>query len=177
MTDADSLASRSPGQAIFRIAPVRYLAAELIIFGCLLVGMLLVRYARPAGVPVGMLLAFIGGTLATIYYLYRVVGSSGGWIVPLTLLMLVTVILGDVITGNYTVYDASHPGGTHLAVTGNYWLAWGVLLGAVATTVALAAATGERWTRRHLPGNRFGVLAHARGSLAGLWLPKPDHES
>lgn len=60
---------------------------------------------------------------------------------------------------------------SHLVITGTYWLAWGALLGAIAVTVAVAAASGERWTRRHQPRDRFDALARPRGRLARLWLP------
>jgi hypothetical protein len=140
-----------PARTIFRIAPARYLIAELITFGCLFAGMVLAQDWRPVGVPAGTLIAFLGGTVVTIYYLYKVLCSSAGWVVPLTLLMIGNAVLGNMVIGNYTVYDAAHPNGTHLIITGTYWLAWGTLLGAIAVTVALAAASGERWTRRHPP--------------------------
>ena len=164
-------------RTMLRIAPVRYLIAELITFGCLFAGMVLAREWRPVGVPVGTLIAFLGGTVVTIYYLYKVLGSSAGWVVPLTLLMIGNAVLGNMVIGNGTVYDAAHPRGTHLIITGTYWLAWGTLLGAIAVTVAVAAASGERWTRRHPPGDRFEALARPRGRLAGLWLPAYPRES
>jgi hypothetical protein len=165
------------GRTILRIAPMRYLIAELITFGCLFAGMILAREWRPVGIPVGTLTAFLGGTLVTIYYLYKVLGSSAGWVLPLTLLMLGNAVLGNMVIGNGTVYDAAHPRGTHLVITGTYWITWGALLGAIAVTVALAAASGERWTRRHPPGDRFEALARPRGRLAGLWLPAYPRES
>jgi hypothetical protein len=165
------------GHTMLRSAPMRYLIAELITFGCLFAGMILAREWRPVGVPVGTLIAFLGGTLITIYYLYKVLGSSAGWVLPLTLLMLGNAVLGNMVIGNGTVYDAAHPRGTHLVITGTYWTAWGSLLGAIAITVALAAASGERWARRHPPRDRFEALARPRGRLAGLWLPAYSRES
>jgi hypothetical protein len=167
MNNAISPPSSRFGRTILRRAPMRYLIAELITFGCLLAGQVLAREWRPVGVPVGTLIAFLGGTLVTIYYLYKVLGSSAGWVLPLTLLMLGNAVLGNMVIGNGTAYDAAHPRGTQLVITGTYWIAWGALLGAIAVTVALAAASGERWTRRH----QFEALARPRGRLAGLWLP------
>jgi hypothetical protein len=165
------------GRTMLRSAPMRYLIAELITFGCLFAGMIVAREWRPVGVPVGTLIAFLGGTLVTIYYLYRVLGSSAGWVMPLTLLMLGNAVLSNMVIGNGTVYDAAHPRGTHLVITGTYWIAWWALLGAIAVTVILAAASGERWTRRHPPRDRFGALARPRGRLADLWLPGYPRES
>jgi hypothetical protein len=162
---------------MLRIPAARYLIAELITFGCLFTGTMLAREARPAGGPPGTLIALMGGTILTTYYLYKVLGSSAGWVVPLLLLMMANTVLGNTVLVDNTVYNAAHPHGTHLVITGTYWLAWGALMGATAITVALAAASGERWARRHPPRDRLDGLARSRGRLAFLWLPFTHPES
>jgi hypothetical protein len=145
---------------VLRIGVVRWIVAEAIPFACVFIGALIGKLGT-AGSVIGVLLALFGGTILTIYYLYKVVGASAGWAIPLVLLLLPSTILGTIIFGHYTVTDAQHPNGTHLVVTGTYWAVWGVLLGAVAIVVTLAVVTGERWRRRHPAGTR-----PSRGSLA-----------
>jgi hypothetical protein len=157
-------------QALLRVTVVRWLAAELLALGCLAIGITIAWLWRGPGAPLGFLIALIGGTIFTTYYLYKVLGASAGWAIPLTLLLLAATILGDVVAGNGTVTDSAHPG-THLVVTSTYWLALIALTGAIALTVAAAAASGEHWTRRHLPRDRFDAVAGPRASLAGLWRP------
>jgi len=119
---------------------VRWLAAELIPFGCLFAGLLLAWAGAP---PVGFILAFIGGTAASCWYLNWVQDTHAAWAVPLILLMLPATIVGDCIFG----HPVSH--GQPLVVTPAYWQAFGGLLAALAVTVALAAANGERHHGRY----------------------------
>src|SRR5215472_2498804 len=89
---------REPGRTILRIAPVRWLVAELIPFGCLFGGLGLARL-RPVGTPFGVLIALIGGVVFTFYYLYRVLGGASPWVVPLLVVHLPTAFLGLLIFG------------------------------------------------------------------------------
>jgi hypothetical protein len=159
-----------PVGALFRFAPARYLIAELIPFGFILMALLLAREFRTIGAAVGFSIAFIGGTFVTTYYLYKVLGSSAAWCFPLVLLMYAQTDLASTILGIGIVYDAAHPHGTRPVATGTDWLAWGSALGAIAVLVALAAATGERWTRRHQPRDRLDATSRVRGGMAWLWL-------
>jgi hypothetical protein len=158
-------------QALLSVVVVRWLVAELLALGCLTVGITIAWLWRGPGAPLGFLIALMGGTILTTYYLYKVLGASAGWAIPLTLLLLAATILGNMVAGNGTVTDSAHPSGTHLVVTGTYWLALGAITGAIALTVAVAAASGERWTRHHSPHDRFEAVARSRASLAGLWHP------
>ena len=158
-------------QALLSVAVMRWLTAELLALGCLAVGITTAWLWRGPGAPLGFLIALMGGTIFTTYYLYKVLGASAGWAIPLTLLLLAATILGDIVAGNGTVTDSAHPRGTHLAVTGTYWLALAAITGAIALIVTVAAASGERWTRHHPPRDRFDAIARSRASLAGLWHP------
>jgi len=159
-----------PVGAPFRFAPARYLIAELIPFGFILIALILAREFRTVGAAVGFSIAFLCGTFLTAYYLYKVLGSSAAWCFPLVLLMYAQTDLAGPVLRIGIVYDAAHPHGTRQFATGTDWLAWGSALGAIAVLVALAAATGERWTRRHQPRDRLDAISRVRGSLAWLWL-------
>lgn len=158
-------------QALFRIAPVRYLVAELIPFGCVFLCILLTWAYKPVGAPVGAIIELIGGSVGTIYYLYKVLGSSAGWAIPFLLLVLASTYLTFTVMGDYRLYDNAHSQGTPVLATGADWLAWGSALGTIAVMTALAAATGERWSRRHQPRDRLDAISRVRGGLAWLWLP------
>jgi hypothetical protein len=118
---------------------VRWLVAELIPFGCLFIGMLLV----PAVAPVGFILALFGGVILTVWYLNWVQGTHAAWVLPLIGLMLPATIVGTSIFGHAVSK------GEPLVVTPAYWQAFGGLLAALAVTVALAIVNGERHHGRY----------------------------
>jgi hypothetical protein len=120
---------------------VRWLVAELIPFGCLFLGMLLVW----AGIgPVGFILALFGGVIATVWYLNWVQDTHATWVFPLIGLLLPATIVGESIFG-HSALSKGHP----LVVTPAYWQAFGGLLAALAITVALAVMNGERHRGRY----------------------------
>ena len=118
----------------------RWLVAELIPFGCLFVGLLVIWAGVP---PVGFFLAFLGGTVLTVWYLNWVQDTHAAWALPLLFLVLPAAYVGDCIFG----HPVSH--GRPLVVTPAYWQAFGGLLAALAVTVALAVANGERHHGRY----------------------------
>jgi hypothetical protein len=118
----------------------RWLVAELIPFGCLFVGLLVIWAGVP---PVGFFLAFLGGTVLTVWYLNWVQDTHAAWALPLLFLLLPAAYVGDCIFG----HPVSH--GRPLVVTPAYWQAFGGLLAALAVTVALAVANGERHHGRY----------------------------
>lgn len=119
----------------------RWLVAELIPFGCLFIGMLVVS----AGIgPLGFILALFGGIIATIWYLNWVQDTHPAWVLPLLGLLIPATIVGDAIFG-HSVESKGRP----LVVTPAYWQAFGGLLAALAVTVALAIANGERHRGRY----------------------------
>lgn len=119
--------------------PVRWLAAELIPFGCVFIGMLLTwAGAAPAGFILGLV-----AVIVTIWYLNWVQDTHPVWVLPLIALMLPVVYVGELIFGHAT----SH--GEPLVVTPSYWQAFGGLLAALAVAVALAVANGERHRGRY----------------------------
>jgi hypothetical protein len=120
---------------------VRWLVAELIPFGCLFIGLLLIS-AVP---PVGFVLAFLGGTILTTWYLNWVQDTHAIWVLPLLGLLLAATYVGDFIFGHPVV---RHGSGSYV-VTPAYWQAFGGLLAALAVTVALAIANGERHRGRY----------------------------
>ena len=124
---------------------VRWLVAELIPFGCLFIGMLVI----PAAAPVGFLLAFPGGLILTAWYLNWVEDTHGAWVFPLIGLMLPAVCVGDCIFGHPIVRHGYDPAPASLVVTPAYWQAFGGLLAALAVTVALAIVNGERHHGRY----------------------------
>ena len=124
---------------------VRWLVAELIPFGCLLIGLLLIS----AVAPVGFLLAFLGGTILTAWYLNWVQDTHPIWAFPLIGLMLAATIVGDCIFGHPIVHHGYDPTPAPLVVTPAYWQAFGGLLAALAVTVALAIVNGERHHGRY----------------------------
>ncbi len=119
---------------------VRWLVAGLVPFGCLFVGLLLIWAGVP---PVGFFLAFLGGTVLTVWYLNWVQDTHPVWVLPLLFLMLPATFVGDCIFGH--VSSRGEP----LVVTPAYWQAFGALLAALAVTVALAVANGERHHGRY----------------------------
>ena len=125
---------------------VRWLLAELIPFGCLFIGLLLMRAGTP---PVGFFLGFFGAVILTIWYLNWVQDTHAVWVFPLIGLVLVAMIVGDSIFGHPVVHHGYDPAGTSLVVTPAYWQAFGGLLAALAVTVALAVANGERHHGRY----------------------------
>lgn len=125
---------------------VRWLVAELIPFGCLFLGLLVIW----AGVaPVGFFLAFLGGTVLTIWYLNWVQDTHGAWALPLLFLLLPATYVGDSIFGHPIVHNGYDPTATSLVVTPAYWQAFAGLLAALAVAVALAVANGERHRGRY----------------------------
>lgn len=159
MTDRSRITSRAPRRATAppslprRIAAamrdkpraVRWLVAELIPFGCLFIGLLLI----PAVAPVGFLLAFLGGVILTAWYLNWVQDTHAAWVFPLIGLMLPATIVGDSIFGHPIVHHGYDPTPASLVVTPAYWQAFGGLLAALAVTVALAIVNGERHHGRY----------------------------
>jgi hypothetical protein len=121
--------------------PLRWLVAELIPFGSVFFGMLLTW----AGVaPAGFILGFFGGVTLTVWYLNWVQDTHAVWVFPLIGLMLPAVYVGEIIFGH-----SATSGGEPIVVTPPYWQAFGGLLAAVAVTVALAVANGERHHGRY----------------------------
>ena len=124
---------------------VRWLVAELIPFGCLFIGMLLIS----AVAPVGFLLAFLGGTILTVWYLNWVQDTHAAWVFPLIGLLLPAAYVGDFIFGHPIVRHGYDPTPASYVVTPAYWQAFGGLLTALALTVALAIVNGERHQGRY----------------------------
>ena len=135
-----SLPRRAAGAMRAWPRPARWLTAALIPFGSLFIGMLVAWAGAP---PVGFFLAFLGGTTATVWYLNWVQDTHAAWAIPLLFLLLPAAYVGDCIFG----HPVSH--GQPLVVTSAYWQAFGGLLAALAVTVALAAANGERHHGRY----------------------------
>jgi hypothetical protein len=128
--------------AVIRAWPraLRWLVAELIPFGCLFLGLLLVHVG--AG-PVGFIVALFGGVILTVWYLNWVQDTHAAWVLPLIGLMLPATIVGISIFGHAVSKGAP------LVVTPAYWQAFAGLLAAVAVTVALAITNGERHRGRY----------------------------
>ncbi len=93
--------------------------------------------------PVGLFLAFLGGTVLTVWYLNWVQDTHAAWVFPLLFLLLPATYVGDCIFGHPT----SH--GQPLVVTPRLLAAFCGLLAALAVTVALAVANGERHHGRY----------------------------
>ncbi len=127
-------------------AAVRWLVAELIPFGCLFIGLLLIWAG--AG-PVGFILGFFGGVILTVWYLNWVQDTHVAWVFPLIGLMLAATIIGYTVFGHPIVHHGSDPTPQSLVVTPAYWEAFGGLLAALAVTVALAVMNGERHRGRY----------------------------
>lgn len=127
-------------------AAVRWLVAELIPFGCLFIGLLLIWAG--AG-PVGFILGFAGGVILTVWYLNWVQDTHVAWVFPLIGLMLAATIIGYTVFGHPIVHHGSDPTPQSLVVTPAYWEAFGGLLAALAVTVALAVMNGERHRGRY----------------------------
>lgn len=173
MTAASRRAQRTG--AILRIAPVRWLIAELIPFGCLAAGLLVLRAWHPV-VVLGGLLATFGNFTLCVFYLYKVLGTALGWLLATFPLIIANVGIGSVtIARTATTVSAQHPNGVKVLATTSWWIAGACLAVALAVTVALAVANGERWIRHNggnLPRNKFEAYVRPRGTLARLWLPR-----
>jgi hypothetical protein len=127
--------------AVMRAWPraLRWLVAELIPFGCVLVGLVLTRAG--AG-PVSFILGLCG-IILTAWYLNWVQDTHPLWVLPLIGFMLPAVYVGLLIFGHAVSK------GEPLVVTPTYWQVFGGLLAALAVTVALAVANGERHQDRY----------------------------
>jgi hypothetical protein len=162
------------GRTILRFAAVRWLVAILIPASCLIGGLMLGREVKPAGVVIGMLFALFGCPVFTTFYLYKVLGASSVWVLPLILLDIPGTIVGSLILINRTFTNDHHPGRSQLIITGTYWIAWASILAMMAVTIILAIINGEQWMRNNrdsLPRNKFEAYARSRGSLAArLWI-------
>ncbi len=121
---------------------LRWLMAELILFGCLFLGMLLVHLGGLGG-PAGFIVGFIAAVVVEAWYLNWVQDTHATWVFPLILLMIPAWYIGTCTFGN----PISH--GEPLVVTPAYWQAFGGLLAALAVVVALAVANGERHRGRY----------------------------
>lgn len=131
---------RAAGVMRYWPGPARWLVAELVPFGCLFTGLLLVR----AGIgPVGFIWALVGSPVVTLWYLNWVQDTHPAWIFPLLGVLLPTAYIGYAIVGH--VESRGRP----LVVTPAYWQAFGGLLAALAVTVALAVVNGERHRGRY----------------------------
>ena len=173
MTSAARRAEQ-PGPTFLRYKAIRWLIAELIPFGCLAVGFTIIRAWPPAGF-LGVLIAIFGTPTATIFYLYKVLGASALWILPLIVLVLPSVFVGGVIFAGPNFLHNSNGTKVELVVTSTWWLVGGCLAVLLALTVAAAVVNGERWMRRNrfnLPRNQFEAFVRSRGTLARLWLPR-----
>ena len=173
MTSAPRRTER-PGPTFLRYKAIRWLIAELIPFGCLVVGITIIRAWPPAGF-LGVLIALFGTTTATTFYLYKVLGASAYWVFPLIVLVLPSVAVAGVVFANSTFLHNSDGTKANVVVTSAWWLSAGCLALLLALTVAAAVVNGERWMRRNrlnLPRNQFEAFVRSRGTLAWLWLPR-----
>lgn len=127
---------------------LRWLAAELIPFGCVFVGMVLTWAG--AG-PAGFILGVFAGIPLTIWYLNWVQDTHGAWVFPLLAFMLPAVYVGMIIFSHSSESD-----GNPLVVTPAYWEAFGGILVALAVTVALAVVNGELHRGRYDHGDALG---------------------
>jgi hypothetical protein len=145
-----------------RFAAVRWLIAELIPFGFLACGLALAREAGSAGRGIGFILAFIVGSVLTVFYLYKVLGAAIGWTIPIVVAMIAGTLIGNiVVVGYFSLEGTRYAGGTH---EGAYRVAFTVVLVLLAIVVALAVGNGERWLRASPAGKG------SRGTMAQLWL-------
>jgi hypothetical protein len=160
-----------PGPTVLRIRAVRWLAAELIPFGFLAIGVLIFWRWWP-GATLGFLIAVIAGVPLTVLFLYKVLGAAVAWIWPIVLVTLASTSFNAA-----AIHAAVSPPktGTKVVVTSTWWLVGCGLAIVLAIIVALAAGSGERWLRRNragLPRNKFEAFARSRGTMARLWLPQ-----
>jgi hypothetical protein len=164
-----------PGPTVLRMAPARWLVAELIPFACLTLGLTIAREWRP-GIAIGYLVALFGTYTLSILYLYKVLGTAVGWCLSLFPLIVALIWVGGVtVVGSATTQRPQHPAGTKIVATSSWWIAGTCLATALAVAVIVAIINGERWMRRNqnnLPRNRFEAYARSRGTLAHLWLPR-----
>ena len=129
---------------------VRWLVAELIPLSWITLAMLVIWAGAP---PLGVGLGIFVAVPMTVVYLNWVQQTSPIWVFPLIGLMLPATYLEDIILHTPAVqsghawYDSSSGS---LVVTPAYWQALGGLLVALAVTVALACASGDRRRDRQL---------------------------
>jgi NADH:ubiquinone oxidoreductase subunit 5 (subunit L)/multisubunit Na+/H+ antiporter MnhA subunit len=129
----------------------------------------------PAAASLGFLFALFGGSTATFFYLYKVLGASWVWSLPLIVLMIPLVFVAGVIFASSTFIQNSNGTKVELAVTSTWWLVGVCLAVLLVVTVTAAIVNGERWMRRNrfnLPRNQFEAFIRSRGTLAWLWLPR-----
>jgi hypothetical protein len=161
---------------ILRVAPLRWLIAELIPFGFLAIGVLPGAAWHPiAGIFVAISLfasLFVGMPFSFIY-LYKVHGTSAGWALPIILVYLCSLVMCVIATG-----QGQTDNGSRVVVTGALLIATAVLLTLLAVMIAGSVVTGERWVRRNqlkiAPNEATSrVLPYGnRGISSWMWLPR-----
>jgi hypothetical protein len=157
---------------ILRVAPLRWLIAELIPFGFLVIGVLPgTAWHRIAGITVPISL-FVGVPFSFLY-LYKVHGTSSGWILPLAFVYICSLPMCGIATGEW-----QSDNGSSVVVTGTLLIAIAVLLTVLALVIAASVLTGERWVRRNqlkiAPNEAISrVLPYGdRGIWSWMWLPR-----
>jgi hypothetical protein len=155
---------------ILRVAPLRWLIAELIPFGFLAIGVLPGTAWHPiAGILI--LISLFAGAPFSFIYLFKVHGASAGWVLP-----IIVVYLGSLVVCSIAVGEGQSS--TPIVVTSIWLITIAVLLTVLAVTIAGSVVTGERWVRHNqlkiAPNEAVSWLLPYgnRGISSWMWLPR-----
>jgi hypothetical protein len=163
------------GPTVLRIAPMRWLVAELIPFACLSLGLTIAREWRPV-MAIGYLVALFGTYTLSLIYLYKVIGTAVGWCLSLLPFIAALMWVGGVtVVGSATTQSSQNSTEVKIVATSSWWIA-GICLAVVLALIVMAAiVNGEHWMRRNwrnLPRNKYEAYVRSRGTLARIWLPR-----
>jgi len=118
-----------------------------------------------------LLISLFAGAPFSFVYLFKVHGASVGWVLP-----IIVVYLGSLIVCSIAVGEGQSS--TPIVVTGTWLITIAVLLTLLAAVIAASVLTGERWVRRNqlkiAPNEAISrVLPYGnRGISSWMWLPR-----
>ncbi|MGH3832289.1 MAG: hypothetical protein ACRDRS_17905 [Pseudonocardiaceae bacterium] len=93
---------------VLRIGPLRWLTAELIPLGCLGIGAL-ITWLRPDYALVGLMIGIMAAPVLGFIYLYKTLGASVWWVLPLVLGTMAVSIFGVVAIPGMLLEHRGHP--------------------------------------------------------------------
>lgn len=103
MTDLARVAA-----AVLRIGPLRWLIAELIPLSCLGIGAT-ITWLRPDYALAGVMIGVMAAPILGFFYLYKTLGASAWWVLPLALSAMAVSVFGAVAIPGILLADRGQP--------------------------------------------------------------------
>lgn len=93
---------------VLRIGPLRWLTAELIPLGCLAIAAA-ITWMRPDYTLAGLMIGAIAAPVLGFLYLYKTLGASAWWLLPLALGAVGVCVFGAVAIPSMLLAHRGHP--------------------------------------------------------------------